>query len=80
MAKKKVSKDIQDILDEIVRVEDMMFANAVKVGVSQTNYFSSQMYDIVIRGNVVEIRKKDWPAESKSVFTTLYNVIHWRAK
>ncbi len=78
--KKKISTDHQDIFDEIQRVEDIMFANAVKVGTTQTNYFSSVMYDIVVRGNVVEMRKKDWPLDMKSVFTTLYNVIHWRVK
>jgi hypothetical protein len=78
--KKATSTDIQDIFDEILRLDDIMFANAVKVGITQTNYFSSAMHDIVVRGNIVEIRKKGWPLETSSVFSTLYNVIHWRVK
>jgi len=81
MAKKKVDKDIQELFPEdICKMEDVMFANAVKVGVTQTNYFSSAVYDLTMKGITIEIRKKDWRKEAKSVFTTLYNVIHWRVK
>lgn len=78
VTKKAVAK--VEVPEESKKVFDVMFANAVKVGISQTNYFSSEMYDISIKGIVFELRRKDWGKDATSVFTTLYNVIHWRLK
>ena len=60
------------------KVFDIQFANAVKVGIHQKNYFSNDVFDITLRGNVIEIRVKLSEPNKPSVFTTLYNVIHWR--
>lgn len=83
--KKVVAKDVVDAKTvETVEVAkedkvfDIMFANAVKVGVHQKNYFANDVFDITIRGNVIEIRAKKAEQGTASVFTTLFNVIHWR--
>jgi hypothetical protein len=79
--KKVVAKTVETV--EVVKedkVFDIQFANAVKVGIHQKNYYSNDDFDITIRGNIIEVRLKIWPADKSSVFTTLYNVIHWRMK
>ena len=64
--------------EESGKVFDIQFANAVKVGIHQKNYFSNDVFDITLRGNVIELRVKLSEPNKPSVFTTLYNVIHWR--
>lgn len=73
-AKKKVVKKVGDPAIELF---DIMFANSVKVGIIQTNYFSSKTHDIRLVGNFIQIKKI---GAKDPVFTTLYNVIHWRRK
>ena len=81
---KKATKTIESVEvakeDISIEVFDIQFANAVKCGIHQKNYYSNDDFDITIRGIVIEVRLKLWPAEKSSVFTTLYNVIHWRMK
>ena len=83
-AVKKATKTIESVEipkeDISIEVFDIQFANAVKCGIHQKNYYSNDDFDITIRGIVIEVRLKLWPAEKSSVFTTLYNVIHWRMK
>ena len=83
--KKKAVKKVVKVADPVLRKEesggkvfDIQFANAVKVGIHQKNYFSNDVFDITLRGNVIEIRVKLSEPNKPSVFTTLYNVIHWR--
>jgi hypothetical protein len=81
-AVKKVTKAVEAVevveVDKEDKVFDIMFANAVKVGVHQKNYFANDIFDITIRGNVIELRAKRAEPGTASVFTTLFNVIHWR--
>lgn len=81
--KKKAAAKVVEVAEtvEVVKedkVFDILFANAVKVGVYQKNYFANDIFDITIRDVVVEIRAKRAEPGTAAVCTTLYNVIHWR--
>ncbi len=76
--KKKVAAKVPEVGEGAIVILDIQFANAVKVGIHQKNYFSNEKFDMTMRGIVIELRVIGAPAGTPSVFTTLYNVIHWR--
>ena len=84
--KKKVSRIAQGITPAVakepkaIRLHDVQVANAIKVGVHQLLYLSKGTYDIELLGETVAFRRKDWSGNEMTVYTTLANVIFWRAE
>lgn len=57
---------------------DCQFANAVKIGKNQVLYISSENYDLKLTSGILSVRKIDWPASEKTVYTSISNMIYWR--